>query len=275
METNKRFEQIKERQKRLQENMARIRHKIAILSGKGGVGKTTVAVNVAVALAEEGFRVALLDLDLHGPNIPRMLGIEEGPSVQEGMIVPVKYGPNMVVLSIGMLVDRDRAVAWRGPLKHSAIQQFLSDTAWGEQDFMIFDLPPGTGDEALSLMQLVKLDGVVLVTTPQRVALDDVMRAAHFTEEMGQLVLGFVNNMAYTICPHCGGRIEIFGKDSSNVLSELLGLECLATIPLEPKLAEFLDAGKNAIMHMRGSEVEKAFRQLVASLISKLGGEGK
>ncbi len=275
METNKRFEQIKERQKKLQENMARIRHKIAILSGKGGVGKTTVAVNVAVALAEEGFRVALLDLDLHGPNIPRMLGIEEGPSVQEGMIVPVKYGPNMVVLSIGMLVDQDQAVAWRGPLKHSAIQQFLSDTAWGEQDFMIFDLPPGTGDEALSLMQLVKLDGVVLVTTPQRVALDDVMRAVHFTEEMGQQVLGFVNNMAYTICPHCGGRIDIFGKDSSNVLSELLGLECLATIPLEPKLAEFLDTGKNAIMHMRGSEVEKAFRQLVASLISRLGGEGK
>ncbi|WP_041078631.1 Mrp/NBP35 family ATP-binding protein [Thermotoga caldifontis] len=255
--------------------MARIRHKIAILSGKGGVGKTTVAVNVAVALAEEGFKVALLDLDLHGPNIPRMLGIEESPSVQEGMIVPVKYGPNMVVLSIGMLVDRDRAVAWRGPLKHSAIQQFLSDTVWGEQDFMIFDLPPGTGDEALSLMQLVELDGVVLVTTPQRVALDDVTRAVHFTEEMGQRVLGFVNNMAYTICPHCGGRIDIFGRDSSSVLSELLGLECLATIPLEPKLAEFLDVGKNAIMHMRGSEVEKAFRQLVASLITKLGGEGK
>lgn len=275
MEANKRFEQIRERQKRLQENMTRIRHKIAILSGKGGVGKTTVAVNVAVALAEEGFKVALLDLDLHGPNVPRMLGIEEGPSVQEGMIVPVKYGPNMVVLSIGMLVDRDQAVAWRGPLKHSAIQQFLSDTAWGEQDFIIFDLPPGTGDEALSLMQLVKLDGVVLVTTPQRVALDDVMRAVHFTEEMGQQVLGFVNNMAYTICPHCGGRIDIFGKDSSSVLSELLGLECLATIPLEPKLAEFLDAGKNAIMHMRGSEVEKAFRELVASLITKLGGERK
>jgi ATP-binding protein involved in chromosome partitioning len=273
VETNKRFEQVRERQKRLEENMAHVKHKIAILSGKGGVGKTTVAVNTAVALAEEGFKVALLDLDLHGPNVPRMLGIDDAPTARDGLIVPVKYGPNMSVLSIGMLVEPEQAVAWRGPLKHSAIMQFLSDTAWGELDFMIFDLPPGTGDEAMSLMQLVKLDGVVLVTTPQKVALDDVLRAMHFSQEMGHRVLGFVNNMAYLICPHCGGRIDIFGQDSSNVLSELLGLECLATIPLEPKLAKLLDEGKNALLYMRGSEVEKAFRELAANILSKLGGE--
>lgn len=273
METNKRFEQVRERQKRLEENMSHIKHKIAILSGKGGVGKTTVAVNSAIALAEEGFKVGLLDLDLHGPNIPRMLGIEDAPSVRDGSIVPVKYGPNMSVLSIGMLVEHDRAVAWRGPLKHSAILQLLADTLWQELDFLIFDLPPGTGDEALSLMQLVKLDGVVLVTTPQKVALDDVMRAMNFTQEMGQQVLGFVNNMAYLICPHCGNKIEIFGENSSTLLSDVLGLECLATIPLEPRLAKFSDEGKNAVMHMRGSEVEKAFRQLTANLLSKLGGD--
>lgn len=131
METNKRFEQVRERQKRLEENMAHVKHKIAILSGKGGVGKTTVAVNTAVALAEEGFKVALLDLDLHGPNVPRMLGIDDAPTARDGLIVPVKYGPNMSVLSIGMLVEPEQAVAWRGPLKHSAIMQFLADTAWG------------------------------------------------------------------------------------------------------------------------------------------------
>jgi len=273
METSKRFEQVRERQKRLEENMARIKHKLAILSGKGGVGKTTVAVNTAVALAEEGFKVALLDLDLHGPNVPRMLGIEDAPSARDGLIVPVKYGPNMLVLSIGMIVEPEQAVAWRGPLKHSAIMQFLADTDWGNLDFMIFDLPPGTGDEAMSLMQLVKLDGIVLVTTPQRVAVDDVLRAMHFSQEMGHRVLGFVNNMAYLICPHCGKRIETFGDDSSSVLSQLLGLECLATIPLEPRLAKFLDEGKTALMYMRGTEVEKAFRELAANILSRLGGE--
>lgn len=270
MEMNKRLEQIRERQKRLEDNMKRIKHKIAILSGKGGVGKTTVAVNMAVALAEEGFKVALLDLDLHGPNVPRMLGLHDSPTIQNGFIVPVRYGPNMSVLSMGMLVEEAQSIAWRGPLKHSAIQQFLADTLWEELDFMIFDLPPGTGDEAMSLMQLVKLDGVVLVTTPQRVAVDDVLRAMQFVQEMGQEVLGFVNNMAYLVCPHCGNKIDIFGEDASTTLSELIGLECLATVPLEPKLVKMLDAGKNAIMHMRGSEIERAFRQLVSSLIAKV-----
>lgn len=270
MEASKRSEQIRERQKRLENNMNHIKHKIAILSGKGGVGKTTVAVNTAVALSEEGFKVALLDLDLHGPNVPRMLGIQDAPTVRDGLIVPVPYGPNMFVLSIGMIVDEAQAVAWRGPLKHSAIQQFLADASWGELDFMVFDLPPGTGDEAMSLMQLVKLDGVVLVTTPQKVAVDDVLRAVQFAQEMGQEVLGFVNNMAYLVCPHCGNRIDIFGEDASSTLSELMGLECLATVPLEPKLVKMLDSGKNAIMHMRGSEVEKAFRQLVSNILAKV-----
>lgn len=272
MEQMDRFAQIKERQKRIEENLSKIDHKVAVLSGKGGVGKTTVAVNLAVALAEEGFEVGLADLDIHGPNVARMLGLTDEPMMQNGLIVPLKYLTNLKVLSMAMLLEDGQPVVWRGPLKHTVIQQFLGDADWGKLDFLIFDLPPGTGDEALSLFQMVKLDGTLIVTTPQRVAVDDVERAVNFVNEMGQKALGFVVNMSYLVCPNCGTKIKPFGEGVVNELVEVTGMKCLGEIPMDPTVAQYSDAGKPVVSFLRGSEAEKSFRSLVAKVLSEIGG---
>ncbi|HEY8542190.1 MAG TPA: P-loop NTPase, partial [Pseudothermotoga sp.] len=189
-----------------------------------------------------------------------------------GFIVPMKYLNNLKVLSMAMLLEDGQPVVWRGPLKHTVIQQFLGDTDWGKLDFLIFDLPPGTGDEALSLFQMVKLDGTLIVTTPQRVAVDDVQRAINFVNEMGQTVLGFVTNMSYLICPNCGTKIKPFGEGVVNELSEITGVKCLGEIPMDPVVAQYSDAGKPVVSFLRGSEAEKSFRSLVANVLSSIGG---
>ncbi|MBT1247112.1 MULTISPECIES: Mrp/NBP35 family ATP-binding protein [unclassified Thermosipho (in: thermotogales)] len=246
--------------------MSKVKHKIAVLSGKGGVGKTTVAVNISTALAESGYKVGLLDLDIHGPNIARMLG-EKNPSVDGEEIVPAEILPNLKALSIGMLVESGKAVIWRGPLKHSAIKQFLGDTKWGELDFLIFDLPPGTGDEALSLFQtLPDLDGVVMVTTPQKVALDDVRRAIDFVHSMNKKLIGIVENMSYVKCPKCGEKIEIFGSGGGSILAKEYNVELLGQIPLDPKAAQLADEGKPITLYMRETEVEETFRKIVEKI---------
>ncbi|ABV34196.1 MULTISPECIES: Mrp/NBP35 family ATP-binding protein [Pseudothermotoga] len=272
MEKKDRLSQISERQKRIEQNLSRIKHKIAVLSGKGGVGKTTVAVNIAVALAEEGFEVGLADLDIHGPNVARMLGLRDEPFMKNGLIQPPKFLNNLKVLSMAMLLNDGQPVVWRGPLKHTIIQQFLGDADWGDLDFLIFDLPPGTGDEALSLFQIVKLDGTLIVTTPQRVAIDDVLRAINFVHEMGQSVIGFAMNMSYLICPNCKTRINPFGEKTTGELIDLTGVECLGEIPMDPAIASYSDAGKPVVSYMRGSEAEKSFRNIVAGILSKIGG---
>ncbi|MGJ8453998.1 Mrp/NBP35 family ATP-binding protein [Pseudothermotoga sp. U03pept] len=271
MEQTDRFAQIKERQKRIEENLSQINHKIAVLSGKGGVGKTTVAVNLAVALAEEGFEVGLADLDIHGPDVARMLGLMDEPVMQDGLILPLTYLTNLKVLSMAMLLEDGQPVVWRGPLKHTVIQQFLGDTNWGKLDFLIFDMPPGTGDEALSLFQLVKLDGTVIVTTPQRVAVDDVERAINFVNEMGQKVLGFVTNMAYLICPNCGTKIKPFGEGVVNELMQRTGVNCLGEVPMDPVVAQYSDVGKPVVSFLRGSEAEKSFRKIVGNILREVG----
>ncbi|ANQ53676.1 MULTISPECIES: Mrp/NBP35 family ATP-binding protein [unclassified Thermosipho (in: thermotogales)] len=251
---------------KIKEKMSKVKHKIAVLSGKGGVGKTTVAVNISTALAESGYKVGLLDLDMHGPNIVRMLG-EKNPSVDGEEIVPAEILPNLKALSIGMLVESGKAVIWRGPLKHSAIKQFLGDTKWGELDFLIFDLPPGTGDEALSLFQtLPDLDGVVMVTTPQKVALDDVRRAIDFVHSMNKKLIGIVENMSYVKCPKCGEKIEIFGSGGGNIIAKEYNVELLGQIPLDPKAAQLADEGKPITLYMRETEVEEAFRKIVEKI---------
>ena len=247
---------------KVKEKMGKVKHKIAVLSGKGGVGKTTVAVNLAASLASSGYKVGLLDLDIHGPNIVRMLG-EKRPTVDGEEIVPPEILPNLKALSIGMLVESGKAVIWRGPLKHSAIKQFLGDTKWGELDFLIFDLPPGTGDEALSLFQTIdKLDGVVMVTTPQKVALDDVRRAIDFVHAMNKKLIGIVENMSYVRCPKCGEKIEIFGSGGGEILASEYNVELLGKIPLDPKASEFADEGKPAVLYLRESEIEEEFRKI-------------
>ncbi|ABR30695.1 Mrp/NBP35 family ATP-binding protein [Thermosipho melanesiensis] len=251
---------------KIKEKMSKVKHKIAVLSGKGGVGKTTVAVNLATALAESGYRVGILDLDMHGPNIVRMLG-EKNPTVDGEEIVPAEILPNLKALSIGMLVESGKAVIWRGPLKHSAIKQFLGDTKWGELDYLIFDLPPGTGDEALSLFQTIpELDGVVMVTTPQKVALDDVRRAIDFVHAMNKKLLGIVENMSYVKCPKCEEKIEIFGSGGGKILAEEYNVELLGQIPLDPKAAKYADEGKPITLYMRESEVEAEFRKIVEKI---------
>lgn len=244
-----------------------VKHFVAVLSGKGGVGKTTVSVNLATALAESGYNVGILDLDIHGPDIVRMLGGNALPVVDDDdKIIPAQILPNLKALSISMMVEEGKPIIWRGPLKHSAIKQFLGDTNWDNLDFMIFDLPPGTGDEALSLFQTIgQTDGVLIVTTPQKVALDDVRRAISFVQTMNQKVIGLVENMSYLKC-----KDEImypFGKGGADKLAEEFNVPVLGRIPMDPKALELLDEGKPITLYYRGSEIEKAFRELAENLV--------
>ncbi|QTA38885.1 Mrp/NBP35 family ATP-binding protein [Thermosipho ferrireducens] len=249
--------------------MGKIKHKIAVLSGKGGVGKTTVAVNLATALAESGYKVGLLDLDMHGPNIVRMLG-SKNPTVDGEEIVPAEVLHNLKALSIGMLVEEGKAVIWRGPLKHSAIKQFLGDTKWGELDYLVFDLPPGTGDEALSLFQMIgKLDGVVMVTTPQKISLDDVRRAVSFVQTMGQKLIGIVENMSYVKCSKCDEIIEVFGSGGGEILAKEYNVPLLGKVPLDPKAAKYADEGKPITLYLRETEIEQVFRD-IAEQVAKI-----
>lgn len=243
-----------------------VKYFIAVLSGKGGVGKTTVSVNLATALAESGYNVGILDLDIHGPDIVRMLGGNALPLIaDDDRTVPAQILPNLKALSISMMIEEGKPIIWRGPLKHSAIKQFLGDTNWGTLDFMIFDLPPGTGDEALSLFQtLGRIDGVVIVTTPQKVAIDDVRRAISFVKAMNQNVIGLVENMSYLRC-----KDEIvypFGSGGAEKLAEEFDIPVLGKIPMDPKALELLDEGKPITLYYRGSEIEKAFRDLAENV---------
>uniref|UniRef100_A0A7C5RIR3 Iron-sulfur cluster carrier protein n=1 Tax=Fervidobacterium thailandense TaxID=1008305 RepID=A0A7C5RIR3_9BACT len=248
-----------------------VKHFIVILSGKGGVGKTTVAVNLSTALAESGYSVGLLDLDIHGPDVVRMLGGNAYPTVGEDeRIVPALVLPNLKALSISMLVEEGKPIIWRGPLKHAAIKQFLGDTDWGRLDYLIFDLPPGTGDEALSLFQILgTIDGVVIVTTPQKVALDDVRRAISFVQTMNQKVLGIVENMSYMRCKD--EVVYPFGTGGAEQLAKEFDLPILGKIPMDPKALELLDEGKPITLYYRESEIERAFRDLAESVAKAVG----
>ena len=274
------FLEAQKRKQRLKERMEKISYRVAVMSGKGGVGKSMVSVNLAVALAEEGFEVGLLDLDLHGPNVVRMLGVKEGLSADAGDIIPAKFGDNLKVVSMAFLLEEGAPVIWRGPIKTVAVEQFLGDVLWGELDFLVVDLPPGTGDEALTLYQNVSVDGAVIVTTPQIVALDDVRRAMKFVLEMKNApitasknakILGVVENMSYLRCPN-GDIVYPFGKGGADKLSVEFGVPVLARIPLDPEALEMMDRGLPPVAFHRGSEFERAFRTLVENLLTRLKG---
>jgi ATP-binding protein involved in chromosome partitioning len=236
--------EFKERQK-LQARLCRIRHKVIVLSGKGGVGKSTVAVNIAAALTASGKRVGLLDVDIHGPSIPTMLGLE-GETLQgcEGALLPINRGA-LKIMSLGFLLrNPDDAVIWRGPLKAGVIKQFLTDVVWGDLDYLIIDSPPGTGDEPLSICQLIgALDGAVVVTTPQRVAAVDVRKSITFCRQLQVPVLGVVENMSGFVCPKCGEFTEILCSGGGKQIAEDMGVRFLGSIPMEPKIAEACDGG--------------------------------
>jgi Mrp family chromosome partitioning ATPase/predicted Fe-Mo cluster-binding NifX family protein len=227
--------------------MAMIKKKILVLSGKGGVGKSTIAVNLAVELARQGLKIGLLDVDLHGPSIPRMAGLSRQKCFGlENQIMPLSISDNLKVMSIAFLIPDDtQAVIWRGPMKYAVIKQLLADTVWGELDYLVIDAPPGTGDEPLSVAQLVGSDaGAVVVTTPQKVAVEDVRRCITFCQQLQLPVWGIIENMAWLTCPHCQEKIHLFGQTSGGrQLAEDTGLDLLGSLPIDPQIADGADAG--------------------------------
>lgn len=255
------------------ENMKGIKHKIVILSGKGGVGKTTVATNLAASFAKRGKSSGILDVDIYGPNVPKLLGLEgRHPTVDDDALDPIIGPLDMKVMSMGFLLRKDDdAVAWRGPLVAKAISQFLADVRWGELDVLVVDLPPGTGDEILSILQSIPdIDGVVIITTPQEVAVLDARRAIQLVERMGVKVLGIVENMAEFVCPKCGESHKLFGEGAVKKAAEEYKVNHLGTLPLDPRVITLSDEGTPFIITDPESKVSKAFEALVSSLSKKI-----
>jgi ATP-binding protein involved in chromosome partitioning len=247
-----------------------VRSTIAVASGKGGVGKTTVAVNLAVALAQQGARVGLLDADIYGPNIPIMLGLEnQKPMAENDKIIPLEaFG--LKLMSMGFLVSPEQAMIWRGPMLHSAIRQFLTDVDWGALDYMVIDLPPGTGDAQLTLAQTLPLTGAVIVATPQDVALADVVRGVTMFKRLEVPVLGVVENMSYFVCPHCGERTDIFDHGGAHRMADKMGVPFLGEIPLDPKIRLGGDTGLPVAITEPDSPLGRAFKNVSQQIAAKV-----
>jgi ATP-binding protein involved in chromosome partitioning len=239
---------------------------IAVASAKGGVGKSTVAVNLALALAEEGHRVGLLDADIYGPSLPTMLELEVPPEVTEDRKLIPGRAHGLQVLSMGMLIDPEQAVIWRGPMVFSAVKQFLKDTSWEDLDYLVVDMPPGTGDAQLTLVQQTPLAGVVMVTTPQEVALADVRRGVQMFRQVEVPVLGIVENMSYFLCPDNGRRYDIFGSGGGERVARQFDLPLLAQIPIEPRLREGGDTGRPMMLQGEDSATRKIFLELAGQV---------
>ncbi|MCS6937081.1 MAG: Mrp/NBP35 family ATP-binding protein [Candidatus Bipolaricaulota bacterium] len=242
-----------------------IRHIVAVFSGKGGVGKSTVSVNLAVALAQQGARVGLFDADVHGPNIPNLLGLNEQPRVQDGKLLPI-YKHGVYAMSIGLLVGGGDPLIWRGPMISKAINELLDTTAWSDLDYLILDLPPGTGDAPLGLAQDVKLSGAIAVTTPQEVALADVRRGIGAFQKLGVPIWGIVENMAYYLCPKCGHREYIFGQGGGEAEARRQNIPLLGQIPLDPKLRAGGDAGVPIVIAEPSSPAAQEFHKIAKAV---------
>jgi len=244
---------------------------LAISSGKGGVGKPTVPANLAAALAQDGHRVALMDADIYGPNIPRMFGANAKPDVQGGKIQPLE-AHGVKLMSLGFIVERDAPAIWRGPIIMKIITQFLRDVAWGELDYFLVDLPPGTGDAQLSLTQIVRLHGAIIVTTPQEMAVGDSLRGAKMFERVGVGVVGIVENMSYFVCPDCHARSEIFLAGGGTRLAAELGVPLLGQIPLQAGMAELADRGEPIVVSQPDSPAGIALRELARTVATRTAG---
>lgn len=246
-----------------------VKNTIAVASGKGGVGKSTVAVNLAVALALDGAKVGLVDADVYGPSAPLMFGINERPRVQNQKLIPLeKYG--VKIMSIGFLVDPMQAVIWRGPMASGAVKQFMADVSWGELDYLIFDLPPGTGDIQLTLVQTIPLTGAIIVTTPQDVALADARKGLVMFTRVNVPVLGIVENMSYYVCPHCGHRDDIFDAGGGKRTAEELGVPFLGEIPINTAIRVGGDRGVPTVVGEPDSPQAQQIRLIARNLAAQI-----
>ena len=253
--------QMQAEQEQIAQNIKRIKHQILVLSGKGGVGKSSVAVNLAVWLSMLGNKVGLLDIDIHGPSIPKLLNLDGRRLQGKGhAIEPILYNDTLKVVSIGFLIqDESAALIWRGPMKHSIIKQFISDVSWGDLDYLIIDCPPGTGDEPLSIIQLLgKADGAVVVTTPQQLAIVDVKKCITFCRQLNLTVLGIVENMSGFVCPHCKNQTDIFKGSGGRKMAEEFNISFLGSIPIDPDMVAAADLGRPFINYNSQSPASEA-----------------
>jgi Mrp family chromosome partitioning ATPase len=259
------------------DNLARIKHKIVVMSGKGGVGKSTVAVNLALTLADAGHKVGVMDVDIHGPDVAMLLGVQDERLQSTGeMIVPVRVNDNLSAISMAFLLeDRDTPIVWRGPLKMSAIKQFLGEVAWGDLDYLVIDLPPGTGDEPLTVAQLIPEGAwAVVVTTPQDLALLDSRKAIRFAEALKMNVAGVVENMSGFDCPHCGESIDLFKVGGGERAAEEMGVAFLGRIPIDPHMVKMGDLGQPYVVQEPDEPAPKAFHEIASALEQRVKEEG-
>lgn len=249
--------------------LKKVRHVLAVASGKGGVGKTTLAVNIALALAREGNRVGLLDADVYGPSMPVMLDLKESPEWENKMMIPVrKFG--LQIMSLGMMAKEGQAFIWRGPIVGKAIRQLLGQVLWGELDYLVVDLPPGTGDPSITVAQSIPNAMILMVTTPQEVALADVRRAVELFRKFDLNIVGLVENMSYFMCGHSSEPIDIFGRGGGARLSEELGLPLLGDVPIELEIRASGDAGVPLMVSAPDSEVGRTFQTIVRSILAEV-----
>ena len=263
--------QIKEDQDAsVRNSLGRIKNKFIVMSGKGGVGKTSTAVNLSIALARKGFRVGIMDVDLHGPDVPRMLGLEGMPDVNANRkLTPLRYSDRLGVISMeSFLPQRDDAIIWRGPLKFSAIRQFIADVEWGELDFLVIDAPPGTGDEPLTVAQQIPDARAIIVTTPQEIALADVRKSISFCRTVKLEIFGLVENMSGLACPHCGEKIDLFGSGGGERTATDMGIRFLGRIPIDPQMVACGDSGRSFQESYADSPVTHAFSEIADTMTS-------
>lgn len=259
-----------EEDRKIKAALSKIKNRLLIFSGKGGVGKSTVATNLSLALAEKGMQVGLLDVDIHGPNLAKMLGVEgkRMGAVGKDRIMPVSITDKLKLVSMAFLLQNpDLPVIWRGPLKMKAIQQFLGDVEWGNLDWLIVDSPPGTGDEPLSIAQLIPTTGAIIVTTPQDVSVLDSRKAINFARRLNLRIVGIIENMSGLICPHCGGKIDLFKDGGGEKAAMELGVTFLGKIPIDPNIVESGDNGKPFISNQPESDAAKAFIKIVEKIM--------
>lgn len=249
-------------------SLGRIKHKLIVMSGKGGVGKTSTCVNLAISLARLGAKVGLVDVDLHGPDVPRMLGLKGVMDLNgQNKLEPMHYNDNLATVSIESLTqDKDSAIIWRGPVKHSVIQQFIGQVAWGDLDFLLIDAPPGTGDEPLTVAQTVKDAQAIIVTTPQEVALADVRKSINFCKTVKMKVYGLIENMSGYICPHCNNVLDLFGSGGGEKTAQTMGIEFLGKVPFDPQMVTCGDDGVAFQEKFPDAAVTQAYQSIAGKL---------